>query len=62
MILFDIQAANYIAIIGIVKRSAIAGTDEPAMLGRRRLKLKTTNKIDLVIIPGVGTEMRSMCL
>jgi len=43
-ILCDIRAVNYIAIVGIAKRSVIVGTDVPAMLARRRLKLKTKNR------------------
>jgi hypothetical protein len=37
-ILSDIQAVNYIAIVGIAKPSETGRTDEPPMLGRRRLK------------------------
>jgi hypothetical protein len=36
--LYDIRADNYIAIVGIAKPSETGRTDEPAMLGRRRLK------------------------
>jgi hypothetical protein len=43
-ILCDIRAANYIAIVGIVKPSEIGRIDAPAMLGRRLLKRKIKNK------------------
>jgi hypothetical protein len=49
--------------VGIAKLSVIVETDEPAMLVRRPLKLKTKNKkTDLAAIPGIGTVTRSICL
>jgi len=43
-ILYGIQAANYIVIVGIAKPSGIGETGEPAMLERRWRKLKIKNK------------------
>ena len=61
-ILCDIQAVNYIAIVGIAKRNVIVGTDEPAMLVRKQLKQKAKNKKGLVAMPSVGAVTRSLCL